>query len=180
MRHKHREKSRKLNVRNLGVATFLTCAFSLSSITAQTIYVKKSIGTQTAYALSNLRKIAFSPGNVTVQKADSTTEAYVLSELRYVSFKDFSTGVEERNQISTGNLITYPNPVSDVLNIDLSGSKNIDGSISIISLEGKVLQQQKINDAGIIRFYLSQLPNGIYLCRYRDDIEIKTVKIIKH
>jgi len=179
MQYKLKEKSQQLKAKILGVAILFTFAFSLSSVTAQTIYVNKSIGTQTVYTLNDLRKITFSSGNVTVQKADNTTEAYVLSELRYVSFKDFSTGFEKQKQISICSLISYPNPVSDVLNIDLSGSKNIDGSISIISFEGKVVQQQKINNASIVRLNLSQLPNGIYLCCYKNDIATKTVKIIK-
>jgi hypothetical protein len=161
------------------VAALLIFIFSLSSVTAQTIYVKKSNGTQTAHALSNLRKITFSSGNVTVQKTDNTTDAYALSGLEYLSFNDFMTGLEKQIQASITNLITYPNPVDDVLNIDLSGSENMDGIISILSLEGKVVQKQKINDAGIVRLNLSQLPLGIYLCRYTNHIEIKTVKIIK-
>ncbi len=179
MRRKHKEKSRKLKVKSLGVVTLLAFAFSLSSVTAQTMYVKKSNGTQTAYALSNVRKITLSSGNVTVRKTDNTTEAYALSGLKHLSFKDFTMGLEKQIQVSITNLITYPNPVDDVLNIDLSGSENKDGSISIISLEGKVVQKQKINDASIVTLNLSQLPHGIYLCRYTNDIEIKTVKIIK-
>lgn len=176
---KHKEKSRQLKVKILRVATLIICAFSLSSVTAQTMYVNKSNGTQTAYTLNDLRKITFSSGNVTVHKTDNTTGVFALSELNYLSLKDFTTGLEKKVYVSIANLITYPNPVNDVLNINLSGSENMDGSISIISLEGKVIQKQKINDASIVRLNLSQLPHGIYLCRYTNVIEVKTVKIIK-
>ncbi len=179
MLHKHREKSRKLKVKSLGVATLLAFAFSLSSVTAQTMYVKKGNGTQTAYSLSNLQRITFTAGNVIFGKTDNTTEAYDLSGLQYLSFYDFTTGLEKQIQVSSANLITYPNPVDDELNIDLTGSENMDGSISILSLEGKVVQKQKINGGSIVTLNLSQLPHGIYLCRYMNKKEIKTVKIIK-
>ena len=71
-------------------------------------------------------------------------------------------GLEEQTQFSTANLVTYPNPVGDVLNIDLSNSENRAGIISIHSLEGKVVQQQKINETGIVKLNLGQLPRGIY------------------
>jgi len=179
MRYKHREKSRQLKAKILGVATLITFAFSFSSVTAQTMYVNKRIGTQTAYTLSDLRKITFSSGKVTVHKTNHTTAVYTLSELNYLSLKDFTTGLEKKMHASIANLITYPNPVNDVLNIDLSGSENMDGSISIISLEGKVVQKQKIDDEGMVRINVSQLPDGLYLCRYTNAIEVKTVKIIK-
>lgn len=179
MRYEHKKKCRQLKAIILGVVTLITCVFSLSSVTAQTLYVNKSIGTQTTYTLSDLRKITFSSGNVMVHKTDNTTGIYALSELNYLSLKDFTVGLEKKVPVGIDNLIIYPNPVSDVLNINLSGLNKMDGNISIISLEGKVMQQQKINNESIVRLKLSQLPHGIYLCRYTNATEVKTVKIIR-
>ena len=113
----------------------------LTGLQAQTMYVKESSGTQT-YTLSNLRKMTFSSGNVTVQKTDNSTGVYALSGLRYLSFEDNTTGVEQPIQKGTTNLHSYHNPVTDVLNIDLTGT-NSEGSISILTLEGKVMQHKK-------------------------------------
>ena len=179
MRHKQRVESRKWQVKSIGMAALLAFNFSLSTVFAQTMYVKQSNGTQTAYALSNVRKMTFSAGNVTVQKTDNTTVEYLLSGMKYLSFQDFTTGINEQQMAAGNTLLTYPNPVNDVLKIDLRGTKNQGGSISILTLDGKVMQTQQTEGTGTVTLNLSQLPQGIYLCRYSSGTETKTVKIIK-
>ena len=76
-------------------------------------------------------------------------------------------------------LLTYPNPVADMLNIDLTGIKNEEGRISILNIEGKIFQTQKTSGMGTVSIDISQLPQGIYLCRYISGTETKTVKIVK-
>ena len=179
MRHKQKKlkvESKKLKV--LGVLALLTFYFSLFTATAQTMYVKESSGTQIAYTLSSIRKMTFSGGNATVQKTDNSTGVYNLSGLRYLSFEDLTTVLEQPVQQGASNLIVYPNPVADVLNIDLTGVES-EGTISILALEGKLLQVQKTDGSNTVTLNLSQLPQGIYLCRYVSRTEIKTVKIIK-
>ncbi len=179
MQSKHRKKSRKLKVKSLGVTTLLTFTFSLSSLTAQSLFLPKDNGSQAKHDLKNIRKITFSSGRATVWSTYNSNYDYALNGLKNLNFYDFTVGLEEQTQFSTANLVTYPNPVGDVLNIDLSNSENRAGIISIHSLEGKVVQQQKINETGIVKLNLGQLPRGIYLCRYATETEIKTSKIIK-
>jgi hypothetical protein len=81
-------------------------------------------------------------------------------------------------QLSNVHLIVYPNPVTDVLNIDLTG-KIGEGTISILTLEGKVMQTQNTSGKSLVTLNLSRLTQGIYLCRYSNTLENKTVKIIK-
>lgn len=179
MRHKQKKlkvESKKLKV--LGVIALLTFAFSISTVSAQTMYVKESSGTQTAYTLSNVRKMTFSGGNATVQKTDNTTGIYAMSGLRYLSFKDYTTSIEDPILVGHAHFSAYPNPVNDVLNIDLTGVAT-GGTISILTYEGKLLQEQKTDGANTVTLNLSQLSQGIYLCRYVSTVEIKTVKIIK-
>ena len=161
------------------LSAVLLLGLGLTSLQAQTMYVKKSSGTQTAYTLSNVRKMTFSGGNATVHKTDNTTSVYALSGLRYLNFTDLTTSISEQPMLlASAALITYPNPVNNVLNIDLTGEAS-EGSVSILTLEGKLLQEQKTNGANTVTLNLSQLPQGIYLCRYVSTTDIKTVKIIK-
>jgi hypothetical protein len=81
-------------------------------------------------------------------------------------------------QLGHPNLITYPNPVSDIISIDLS-SVTGDGTISILTLEGKEILSQHTSGNNLITLNLCQLSQGIYLCRFINLQEIKTVKIIK-
>lgn len=167
-----------MRYKRLILSAVLLLGLGLTGLQAQTMYVKESSGTQTAYTLRSVQKMTFSSGNVTVQKKDNSTAVYALSDLRYLNFQDLITGLEQPVQQGAFNLIIYPNPVADVLNIDLTGVTT-GGTISILTLEGKVLQEQKNDGVNTITLNLSQLPQGIYLCRYASTTEIKIVKIIK-
>ena len=165
--------------KRLKLSGILLLGLGLTGIQAQTMYVKEKSGTQTAYTLSSIRKMTFSGGNATVQKTDNSTGIYSLSGLSYLNFTDLTTGITEPTaQLGQSNLITYPNPVIDMLNIDLTGVTG-EGTISILTLEGKVIQTQNISGNSLATFSLSRLSKGIYICRYSSTSEIKTVKIIK-
>ncbi|MDD4148627.1 MAG: T9SS type A sorting domain-containing protein [Bacteroidales bacterium] len=159
----------------LSVAILL--GIGLTGLQAQTMYVVESGGEQTSYALSNIRKLTFEDENVTVNQIGGTSITYEVANLRYLSFDDY-TGVFETEQ-TTFELNSFPNPVNDILNIDLSGAKNLNSTVSIFSLEGKLLQTKQISEARIIYFDVSSLPAGMYICRYSNETEAKTVKIIK-
>jgi hypothetical protein len=165
--------------KRLKLSGVLLLGLGLTGLQAQTMYVKEKSGTQTPYTLSSVRKMTFSGGNAAVQKTDNSTGVYALSGLRYLNFTDLTTGITEPTaQLGHSNLITYPNPVIDVLNIDLTGITG-EGTISILTLEGKEIQAQNINRSSLVTLNLNHLSQGIYLCRYSTKTEIKTVKIIK-
>ena len=110
--------------KQLKLIALLLLGLGLTGLQAQTMYVKQSNGTKTAYALSNVRKMTFTPGDVTVQKTDNTTVVYALSGLKYLSFQDFTVGIDKPQTAAGNTLLTYPNPVSHMLTIDLTGTKN--------------------------------------------------------
>ncbi len=159
-------------------AVFLL-GLGLSGLQAQTMYIKEKSATQTTYTLSSTRKMTFSGGNATVQKSDNSNDVYALSELRYLNFTNPLTSTKEPTaQLGYSNMITYPIPVNDVLNIDLTGVTG-ELTLSILTLEDKEILTQTTNGGRLISLNLSHLSEGIYLCRYSNAVEIKTVKIIK-
>lgn len=163
----------------LKLSALLLLGLGLTGLQAQTMYVTEKSGTQTAYALSSIRKMTFSGGNATIQKTDNSTGVYAISGLSYLNFTDLSTGITESTmQLGVSNLITYPNPVKELLNIDLSNLP-AEGTISILTLDGKMIQTLNINGNSLITLNISNLVQGIYLCRYSNAEVIKTVKIIK-
>lgn len=150
----------------------------LTGLQAQTMYVMETGGEQTSYTLNNIQKLTFSGGNIIVREMSGTSTTYSLAELRYLKF-DNITSVQESESISLESITAYPNPVKDVMNIDFSKMKDVNGTISILSLEGKLLQSKQITETRIISLDVSSLPVGMYICRYSNEKEIKTVKIIK-
>ena len=165
--------------KRLKLSAVLLLGLGLTGLQAQTMYVKESSGTQTAYALSNIQKMSFSSGNLTVTKTDNSSGIYALSDLRYLNFSDVSTGLQKDLSVQSQLLKVYPNPVGDILNIGLIGMSETEGTLSILNFEGKTLVTRKVSNQGVLSLDISHLPTGIYLCRYSNATEIKTVKIIK-
>lgn len=172
-------KGLRMQHKKLKFSVVLLLGLGLTELHAQTMYVKEISGAQTAYTLSNMRKISFSSGNLTVTKTDNISNVYALGALRYLNFSDNTTIFNEPLSIQSQKLKVYPNPVSDILNIDLTGMVETIGILSILSFEGKTLVSQQVNNKDVISLDISHLPAGIYLCRYSNATEIKIVKIIK-
>ena len=168
-----------MKYKKLKLIALLLLGFGLTGLQAQTMYVKENNGTQTAYTLNNVRKLTFSGGNLIVQKTDNSITGYVLNELRYLNFTDFTIGIVEQTKLmGKSNLLTYPNPVGDVLHIDLRGEEGA-GTLSILSLEGKVIYTQPTSGNSLVSISMSHLSQGIYICQYANKNTIKTVKIVK-
>ncbi len=164
--------------KKLKLSTLLLLGFGLTGLQAQTMYVKEKSGSQTAYTLSDVRKMTFSLGTVTVQKTDNSMREYALNTLKYLNFTSTPTAIDDLKIATDKILNIYPNPVVDLLNVDFTGLEG-EKTISVLTLEGKVMQSYKTKDTSIITLDLGQLPQGIYLCRFTNKTEIKTVKIIK-
>ena len=77
------------------------------------------------------------------------------------------------------NIISfYPNPVKDVLNVNLS--KSIQGTVvEILNLTGQVLKTHSVDGNKFIKIDMSNLSKGVYICRYNNGLEISTLKFVK-
>ncbi|OFX60305.1 MAG: hypothetical protein A2046_05725 [Bacteroidetes bacterium GWA2_30_7] len=95
--------------------------------------------------------------------------------MRPVFGKSFPLGIDELKRTVNNKLNIYPNPASDILNINISELNNNEGNIEIFDLSGRMIQtvseiQDKIN--------ISKLENGIYLIRIKNNTEIYSAKFI--
>lgn len=165
--------------KRLKLSALLLLGLGLTGLHAQTMYVKENKGTQTAFALGNIQKMSFSSGNITVTKTDNTNGVFALNNLRYLNFTDLSTKIEEPLFFQKQMLSVYPNPVSNVLNIDLTGTAQVEGTLTIFNFEGKPVLNRQVSHVGVLSIDISHLPKGLYLCRYTNVTETRTVKIIK-
>jgi hypothetical protein len=168
-----------MNFKQLKLSVAFLLGLGLTGLQAQTMYVKESNGAQTAYALGNIQKMSFSSGNLTVTKTGNNSEVYDLSDLRYLKFSDISSGLDKPLLVEKQVLHAYPNPVHDRLNIDLSGIAEKKGVISLFNFEGNVIMSRQVTRAGIVSLDISHLPEGIYLCRFSNQTDATTIKIIK-
>ncbi|HRO44033.1 MAG TPA: T9SS type A sorting domain-containing protein, partial [Flavipsychrobacter sp.] len=101
-----------------------------------------------------------------------------LSNWESVPFSTVSVSV---NSISAGNgfdVIAYPNPVKDVLRIEISGEMRGKGKAILYDLSGKMLKQIELKDA-TGELNMSDLAQGMYLLKYRDDESAAALRVQK-
>lgn len=166
--------------KGLILIVLIIAGLSLTELQAQSMVVKENAGIQTAYSLSNISKLSFSSGKLTISRVDSSSVEYALSSLQYLSFSDSTSVNIEQENISDHLIRIYPNPVHNELKIDLSAATCPNGTLNILSLEGKLLITQQITGSDIISVDMSHLPRGTYICHFSNEEEIKSIKIIKH
>ncbi|MCD4773356.1 MAG: T9SS type A sorting domain-containing protein, partial [Bacteroidales bacterium] len=89
-----------------------------------------------------------------IDECISTTENYLVTIDECVSI----------NEINSDNILIYPNPVDEILNIKINSFKSSNVEIKILDVMGRIMKFHKteINN-GIIKLNISGLHNGIYL-----------------
>lgn len=103
--------------------------------------------------------------------------------LSYEETKSKQLGVTQM-ELEPANAITsvtiYPNPVEDIINVQIPGNLIVDNncSIEIYNLAGKLLLKKKVTST-TNSIDLSNLPSGTYIVKLIMDQEIITKKIIK-
>ncbi len=91
-----------------------------------------------------------------------------------------NTGTGE-NIDATAGVLTYPNPVKDVLNFSANGTgKTL--SVKVLNTQGQTLYSQEVGnyqDGNVQRLNLSSLPAGLYILQLLGDQGVTTKKFIK-
>jgi hypothetical protein len=165
------------------LSSLLLILAELTGLQAQTLYVRENNGTQISFAINDLQSITFPQSNVAVTKTDGSTSTYSFADIQYLSFSDFITGTDLVTDMKQAGLQIYPNPVSNRLYITFSSEKNEKVQLSVINLQGKVLQQQNMNcykGANIAEMPVSDLKQGIYLFRFQNQKKTETIKFLKN
>lgn len=88
----------------------------------------------------------------------------------------FFTDVEDVN----GNIgiVVYPNPVTDVLTLNLSHAPAGKGKVIVTDVTGKAVFTTEVSDAQS-KLNIGNIPAGIYLLKYNDDKSSGIVKLNK-
>ncbi len=91
-------------------------------------------------------------------------------------FGDAILGIEDNTK--TDRLLVYPNPISNIINIDFKSFKAEATEIEVIDYLGKTIHSGAIQK-GRNTVDLSKLPSGLYIIKVSDDYKTYTRKIIK-
>jgi hypothetical protein len=152
--------------------------FFCMSASAQTMFVRPIAGSQTTYPVADIQKLTFDNGNMLVTNNTGTNGSFALSGLRYVSFTDFNLGTSSP-ELATNKFYAYPNPASHMLSIAGSNTTQRVSQIEILSLEGRLLMQQKPANTTAPQVDISALPQGMYLCKITNGNQQQIIKFIK-
>ena len=94
------------------------------------------------------------------------------------------TGVKEETGTTNSSamsfeLSAYPNPVTDVLTINVQGIENIDGTIQVMDYNGRLMTNKEMKHASTT-VDMTGFASGVYLVRYKDNEgRTGTIKITK-
>lgn len=146
---------------------------------AQTMYVKQVNNIQASYSINNISKMTFSTGNIVIDQINGNDIQYNLDSVRYIAFQLYTVGVQENNS-NEQRFSVYPNPVRSILNIDLRNVVNESGTIQILSMNGSLLKSNPILlNAGTQQVDVSNLAQGVYLCKIICGQKTETIKFVK-
>ncbi len=125
---------------------------------------------QTAYVISNIEKITFNSGVMTVHSTNADSNHDLLTT-RKIVFSLVDTSDKNANKESS-NIKVYPNPV--VSTIYINGIPENE-ALSIYSIKGEKFAVNKNPYEGTTSINVSNLPTGIYILQ----IGTQSVKFTK-
>ncbi len=172
MKHKQRVKSRKMKVKNLGVATLLTFAFSLSTATAQT-----SVNATGGDASGSGGSVAYSVGQVVY--TTNTDASGTISQGVQQPYEIYTLGINETEQKIS--ISVFPNPTANNLTLQINDYNNEKLFYQLFDMQGKLVingqvtaQQTLINTAS--------LPPATYFIHFvnQENKSVQSFKIIKN
>jgi hypothetical protein len=173
MRQKTKEKGKRRKLKVLGVATLVTFAFSLSTVSAQ-----ESVNATGGNASGSGGSASYSVGQVAYQTHTGTNGS--VSEGVQQPFEiSVVTAIEEAKGINL-TVSAYPNPTTDYLTLEVKEFELSNLHFQLYDMNGKLLQSEKItgNQTSIVMSNL--VPTTYFVKVIQGNKEVKTFKIIKN
>jgi len=164
--------------RKLKTCAVLLLGVGLQATQAQTaLFVKQKVGTNTAFNLITLKSITFDGSNITVNKKDASTSSFVRTSVQYMNF-GINTDIAPINEYVNSKLKLFPNPVQDILNIEIANENSQNTELEIVGVDGKVALRNTLYNS-VSSFSVATLPKGLYLLRCNNGRNIISTKFIK-
>lgn len=168
-----------INVKRIA---FMLFALGLTGASAQTsMNVLDKSGKQIAYNLGDIKKVIFNSSSMIINKRDGNFYYFGLTDVRNLNFAVITSLEENKAEIS--NLLLYPNPVSDHLQVRFESLTEENITITIINIQGAVIFQKILkSQAGTndLNIPVLTFQKGMYLCRIQKGNIIEMNKFIKY
>ncbi len=102
---------------------------------------------------------------------------YPQSEWGMVGFSTFPTAINTISGASIG-LSAYPNPVTNMVTVELAGKIDGEANITITDVTGKLISSMSVNN-NKTEIDMSRLASGVYQLKYSDRSHVDVMKITK-
>ena len=103
---------------------------------------------------------------------------YEISATPFAKTAPNTSTVESISNSTINSLRAYPNPVSDVLNIEFDKIVE-NATVSILNLNGQTIKKDQVNSLKKSRINVGDLPSGIYILNIRTPENVKSIRFIK-
>ena len=131
----------------------LCCGLSAKTVTVVKTELKS--GEENSFTLNETGQISFSGRTLLIQSDENAKISTInLEDIEKLNFSNVE--VSDVSQISDVKFNVYPNPVVDVLNVEVDGTVEVE----ILSLDGKIMKRQTVEQKGEVD--MSGLAAGIY------------------
>ncbi|MBN2805676.1 MAG: T9SS type A sorting domain-containing protein [Prolixibacteraceae bacterium] len=132
---------------------------------AQSLIVLEKNGHEYAFSFDRLDKIYFTNDQLVVDRTNGVLNSYQLSSLQSLHFTESNINTSSKElALDQGQLILFPNPASEWLNIGLDIPSESEYTVEIYTFSGQRYMLQILHGGNHV-IDIAHLPHGLYMCR---------------
>ncbi len=155
-----------------------------TGLQAQNLQFKFKDGSSTSYELTNLRKISYSQNQITISLTNNDVLAEDLNAIQHFRYIETAKlGIKRSGNDGNLQAALFPNPATDILNIQFQLRTVESASITLTDMHGKVVLVKTITtqQTGLLKetLNLQHIPSGVYMCHIQGQKNYISKKIIK-
>lgn len=147
-----------------------------TSVYSQTIYIKSIETSVDSLRIEAIKKMTFSSGQLIAEMSGDRIINFELADLRFMTCSSvYATADSVRPAF---DVLAYPNPVNDLLNLEVETSG--DAVIKIFTTDGRIINApttKYVNSTYQIN--VSALKSGCYFCSVQTADSFSTIRFVK-